>query len=284
MHMSQRDRSTNGWVVAAGAAIATGLAVRAAVRARRYLDLRERTVLITGGSRGLGLNLARIAAEDGANVAICARDEDELYRARDELRGIVSHPDRVLAVQCDVTVQAQVDELVRGAVGHFGAIDFLVNNAGTIQVGPMEEMTLRDFEAAMALHFSAPLYATLAVLPLMRGRRCGRIVNITSIGGKVPAPHLLPYTASKFALVGLSEGLRAELVKDNVFVTTVVPGLFRSGSARNAFFKGRADEEFAWFATSDVLPGVSMSVRRLARRILRAAQHGQAELIAPVSA
>ena len=87
----------------------------------------------------------------------------------------------------------------------------LVNNAGIIQVGPLEHMTIDDFEEAMATHFWGPLFTILAALPHMRGRGGRRIVNISSIGGKIAVPHLLPYTASKFALTGLSEGLRAEL-------------------------------------------------------------------------
>src|SRR4051794_10392684 len=276
-------RKTNqlGVLGVAGAMIGVGLGIRAIVRARRYMCLKDKIVLITGGSRGLGLTLARLAADEGAKIAICARDEAELNRARDELQ---SRGAEVLAVQCDITIQNEVDELIRGVVGHFGSIDVLINNAGIIQVGPMEEMTLADYDEAIKTHFGAPLMATLGVLPVMRGRGGGRIVNITSIGGKIAAPHLLPYSASKFALVGFSEGLRAELLKDNIYVTTVAPGFFRSGSPRHAMFKGQHEKEYAWFTTADVLPGVSISPERLAKRILSAMKHGQAELITPFAA
>ncbi len=256
-------------------------AARQTIRRSRHMELRGRVALVTGGSRGLGLILARLLVSQGARVAICARDEAELNRAKRELESMGGD---VLAVQCDVTVKAQVDEMIRGVIGHFGQLDVLINNAGVITVAPMEEMTLLDYEEAMQTHFSGPLYTTLAALPAMRGRRQGRIVNIASIGGKVPAPHLLPYTASKFALVGFSEGLRAEVAKDNVFVTTVVPGLFRSGSPRNAIFKGRHHEEYAWFATADATPGMSIDPNDLAERILEAARYGQAELITPLPA
>jgi NAD(P)-dependent dehydrogenase (short-subunit alcohol dehydrogenase family) len=227
------------------------------------------------------LSLARDGARRGGCVALCAGFVVVHTPPRDELRTLC---DDVMAIQCDITVQEQVDEMVRVVVGHYGQLDVLVNNAGVISVAPMEEMTLLDYEEAMQTHFYGPLYTTLAALPAMRGRRQGRIVNIASIGGKVPAPHLLPYTASKFALVGFSEGLRAELMKDDIYVTTVCPGLFRSGSPRNATFKGRNYEEYAWFATADATPGLSLDVDRLAQRILRAAQHGQAELITPLNA
>jgi short-subunit dehydrogenase len=178
-----------------------------------------------------------------------------------------------------VTDRRQVWEMVEAFRAFFGRIDVLVNNAGTIAVGPMEVMTLADYEEAMRVHFWGPLFTTLAVLPEMRARGEGCIVNISSIGGKVSVPHLLPYSASKFALVGFSEGLRAELTGDGVRVTTVIPGLMRTGSPRNATFKGKHHAEYAWFTLSDSLPLFSMSARRAARRIVEACQHGDAEVV-----
>jgi short-subunit dehydrogenase len=104
-----------------------------------------------------------------------------------------------------------------------GLIDVLVNNAGLIRVGPFAAMTLDDFQQTMDVMFWGPLHTTLAVLPSMRERKQGSIVNIVSIGGKVGVPHLLPYSCAKFALVALSEGLRAELAPDGIRVTTIVP-------------------------------------------------------------
>ncbi len=112
----------------------------------------------------------------------------------------------------------------------------------------------------------------------MRQQRGGRIVNISSIGGKVAVPHLLPYCAGKFALTGLSEGLRAELREDGILVTTVIPGLMRTGSPRNALFKGQHRAEYAWFTLGDSLPGLSMSAERAARQIIDAFRHGEAEV------
>src|SRR5204862_108983 len=132
--------------------------------------------------------------------------------------------------------------------------------------------------------FWGPLYATCAVLPQMRARRDGRIVNISSIGGRVGIPHLVPYSASKFALVGLSEGLRAELAKDNIIVTTVCPGLMRTGSPRNATFKGRHRAEYAWFSISDALPVLTMSAERAAQKIVTACKRGDAELVLTIQA
>jgi short-subunit dehydrogenase len=119
----------------------------------------------------------------------------------------------------------------------------------------------------------------MAVLPHMRDRRQGRIVNITSIGGKVAAPHLLPYDCAKFAALGFSEGLRAELAREGVSVTTVIPGLMRTGSVVSVEYKGRAEEEFRWFTALARNPLVSMDVRTAARRILAAMRAGEGEVV-----
>jgi len=166
----------------------------------------------------------------------------------------------------------------------FGRIDMLVNNAGVIQVGPLELQTQKDFEDAMAVHFWGPFYTMQAVVPKMRRQGSGRIVNIASIGGKVAVPHLAPYCASKFALVGLSNAMRGELVKDNIFVTTVCPGLMRTGSHVNALFKGQNEKEFAWFSIGNALPFSSISAENAARQIINAARRGDAEAIISIQA
>jgi short-subunit dehydrogenase len=239
-------------------------------------DLKDKTVLITGGSRGLGLVMAREFAREGARLAICARDQDELEQARIDLEALGAE---VLTVRCDVRNKQDVDQMVSAVNNRFGNVDVLVNNAGVIQVGPIEVMTAEDFELAMKAHFWAPLNTIMAVLPSMRERKAGRIVNISSIGGKVSIPHLVPYSASKFALVGLSRGLRAELMKDGISVTTICPGLMRTGSPRNAEFKGKHRDEYAWFSISDALPLLTVSAENAARQIIRACKRGQAELV-----
>jgi NAD(P)-dependent dehydrogenase (short-subunit alcohol dehydrogenase family) len=242
----------------------------------RSYSFRDRAVVITGGSRGLGLEMARLFAAEGASLALFARDESALDRARAEL---AEWRIDVLPVVCDVTDRAQVEAAVSRVVDHFGRLDVLVNNAGIIQVGPMEHMTIDDYEAAMAVHFRGPLHTMLAAIPHMRRQHGGRIVNISSIGGKIPVPHLAPYVASKFALTGLSSSLRAELAKDDIYVTTVSPGLMRTGSPINATVKGQHEKEFAWFAMSDALPGLSIDATRAAHQVLEACRTGRAELI-----
>jgi len=190
----------------------------------------------------------------------------------------------VLAIPVDITDARAVDEMAEAVRHRFGHIDVLVNNAGVIGVGPAAEMSLADYEEAMNTNFWGMLYPTLSFLPGMRARQSGRIVNITSIGGKLGIPHLLPYSASKFAAVGFSQGLRAEVAAEGIKVVTVVPGLMRTGSPRNAIFRGQHRSEYAWFSISDALPGLSISAERAARRIVEACRRGDAEVLFPMTA
>jgi NAD(P)-dependent dehydrogenase (short-subunit alcohol dehydrogenase family) len=186
-----------------------------------------------------------------------ARHQEELAEAANDLLDCQPNADILTAIG-DVRVRHEAERAVARAVERFGRIDVLINNAGVIQAGPMEHMKLADYEDAMNTHFWGPLYMVYAALPHMRQQGGGRIVNISSIGGRIAVPHLLPYCASKFALTGFSEGLRIELARENVVVTTVVPGLVRTGSPVNAMFKGRRPAEYAWFAISDSLPLASI--------------------------
>src|SRR5262245_12318314 len=214
-----RDKSSLLGLTLTGAGLY--LATRAIRQYARWYDLRGKTALITGGSRGLGLALGRELVARGANVAICARDVDELERASSDL----VRPGRpVLALPCNVADIEEVGRMAQAVREHFGSIDVLINNAGVIEVGPIETMTLADYEEALDINLRGALNTMLAVIPEMRQQGEGRIVNITSIGGKIAMPHLAPYTMSKFALVGLSKAMRVELAKDGIIVTTICPG------------------------------------------------------------
>jgi NAD(P)-dependent dehydrogenase (short-subunit alcohol dehydrogenase family) len=259
-----------------------GLAARVAPARKPEADLRGEVALVTGGSRGLGLALSRELAQQGCRLVICARDESELEAARIDLEQLGAE---VLAIPCDVSDQTQVAAMVETVTRQYGRIDVLVNNAGIIVVAPVETLTRADFERVMAVNFWGVLNPTLAVLPGMRARGSGRIVNITSIGGKFPMPHLLPYTCAKFAAVGLSQGLRAELADAGISVTTVVPGLMRTGSYLRAEFGGEQEAEYRWFALNSSAPyPIAIGADRAARLIVSAARRGQAECSYPVSA
>jgi NAD(P)-dependent dehydrogenase (short-subunit alcohol dehydrogenase family) len=266
-------------LLAAGAIGA--VAASRALRARRAIGFAGKVVLIVGGSRGLGLELARLFADERAHLALIARDGDALARAQAEL---AERDARVLVLPADIRARAEVERAVQRTVNHYGRLDVLINLAGIIQTGPLEDMTIEDFEETMAVHFWGPLYAIRAALPHLRRVAAPRIVNVSSIGGKVAVPHLGPYSASKFALVGLSDAYRAELTAEGIPVTTVCPGLMRTGSFINAAFKGQHEKEFAWFSVSDSLPVFSMDARRPARKIVEACRHGDPELIITVQA
>lgn len=247
------------------------------VRQWRTYDLRNRLVLITGGSRGFGLELARQFLSAGARVALCARDEADLRRAQEQLAD--SGYGNVWTGTCDVTDPDSIKRCVGELTSAGGPVHVLVNNAGSIAVGPMDNLDETDFRQAMDVNFWGAFHATNAVMPGMRQSGGGRIVNICSIGGKISVPHLLPYSAGKFALAGWSAGLRTELRKHNIYVTTMFPGLMRTGSPRNVPFKGQHRKEYAWFALADALPLTSMNAERAARRTLQACVHGEAEVV-----
>ncbi len=201
-------------------AVASLALVRGVLRLRRRFDPRGKVVVIAGGARGLGLVLARKLVERGARVALGARDAGELSRARHDLEDLGGD---VYTAFCDVTHRADVRRFIAEVEADFGPIEVLVNNAGTIQVGPIEDVTEADFDLALDVNLRGPLHAIYAVLPGMRRRQRGRIVNIASVGDEVAAPPLAAYSTSKFGLVGLSEALRAELAKNEIYVTTVCP-------------------------------------------------------------
>jgi len=232
--------------------------------------------LITGGSRGLGLLIARELGRLGARVVLAARDEHELARAKSDLenRGVA-----VATVVTDLSTPAQAERAVDACIDAFGRIDVLVNNAGVITVGPFEHLSNADFQEAMSIHFWAPLYTLQAALPFMRMNGGGRIVNISSIGGKIGVAHLVPYCGSKFALTGLSQAMTGELAKDNIRVTTVAPGLMRTGSPFNAWFKGHHRDEFTWFVVADSVPILTIDAARAAHQIVEACRRGDPDLV-----
>ncbi|GAA3751711.1 SDR family NAD(P)-dependent oxidoreductase [Spinactinospora alkalitolerans] len=263
-----------------GAVLGVGFAAAAAAAAwraaRPAADLTGKGVLVTGASRGLGLLLARGFGACGARVVICARDRAELDRAVEDLgaRGVDAH-----ALVCDLRDPGETTAMMTAATAHLGRLDIVVNNAGIIQVGPLGALMRTDFEEAMDIMFWAPMRVIEAALPQLR-ENGGHLVNITSVGGKISVPHLLPYSCAKFAAVALSEGLDASLAGEGVRVTTVVPGLMRTGSHRRAFFAGVPAREYAWFSALGAgPPPISMDAERAAARIVHAVRTGRSYLV-----
>ena len=244
-------------------------------------SLDGQVALVTGGSRGLGVLVARELARHGCDVAICARDEEELERARVWL---AREGTKVLALPCDVSDPEQVEWLVERTLERFGRVDLLVNVAGIIQAGPEGAMTLEDYEHAMRIDFFGVVHTTEQIVPHMREQGAGRIVNITSIGGKVAVPHLLPYDCAKFAAQAYSEGMRAELSGSGISVTTIVPGLMRTGSVPHVIFKGQHEKEKALFGVIANMPLLTVAAERAAARIVEAARWREAEVVIGVPA
>jgi len=261
---------------ALGIVLALALAARALFARRRRFDITGANVLVTGGGRGLGLQVAREAARRGARLALCSRSETELAAARAELEGGGTVVETRV---CDVRDGASTRHAVDYFVGRLGPIDVAINIAGVIEVGPVDALGFADYEDAIQTNLLGPIRVVEAVRDSMCERGRGSIVNVTSLGGKIAIPHLLPYSASKFGLVGYSEGLRTELARYGVFVTTIVPGLMRTGSAPQATFAGQPKKEYAMFAPSDALPFTSVSVERAAREILDACEAGETERV-----
>ena len=256
-----------------GAWVAAGMAAGWLWKRRKQRRTRPGggVAIVTGGSRGLGLLLADGLRDRGFSVVLVARDGEELLRAK---RMLESRGGFVSTVAADLTEPDAPAIVVRHALARFGRIDVLVNDAGVIQVGPEKTMSMEDYRFAMEANFWSAVRLTRSALPHLESTR-GRVLNITSIGGAVPVPHLLPYAASKFALVGWSAGLQMEVANNGVRVTTVLPWLMRTGSFLHAEVKGQQEKEARNFALSSSLPLITLSADRAAARMLRALDRGE---------
>lgn len=231
--------------------------------------------LVVGASRGLGLLVARELLERGFLVVGCARTQADLDRAAELL---APHgPTQLLA--CDVRDPQQISDLVDRVEREHGPIEVLITVAGIIQVGPAEAMTEEHYRDAIDTMLWAPVRFARAIVPGMRERGHGRIGTVTSIGGVVSPPHLLPYSVAKFGAVGFAEGLAADLAGTGVTSTTIVPGLMRTGSHERAHFTGEHEQEYAWFGPAASLPLLTVSAERAARKIVRGVLAGRPHVV-----
>ncbi|MFG3045180.1 SDR family NAD(P)-dependent oxidoreductase [Streptomyces sp. NPDC048241] len=236
------------------------------------------SALVTGGSRGLGLLTAARLSARGCEVTILARDSDELARAMGWIRRRTGRT--VRAVVCDVRDEAAVSAVVEETVAATGGLDVVIANAGVIQVAPAEAAGSDAFRDAMATIFDGTLYTCLAALPhLRRSPAGGRLGLIGSVGGLVSPPHLVPYSCAKAAVRALGEGLQAETAGSAVSVTTVHPGLMRTGSHLQAEFGGQAEAEYAWFSTLAGTPVLSMDAERAAEKVVRAVERRRTRVV-----
>lgn len=263
-------------LVAAALGLAVGRLALSVVQRRRGLRLRGKTAVVCGASRGLGRAIALELARRGVGkIGICARTKDDLDEVAAEL---AHHGVHVVAETCDLSQEEDAERFISNACARLGQIDILVTNAATITVGPAATLTKSDFDEALGSIFYTSLNPILAVLPEMRQRHQGTVAVVTSVGARIGLPHLAPYCAAKFAALGLSESLRAELAADGVNVLAVVPGLMRTGSFIHAAFKGEHEREYGWFGASATAPILTIDADRAARRIVSAIARGDVEV------
>ena len=271
------------------AATAVGLAAGAyaTVRGLRSTPVAPGSVvLITGGSRGLGFAIANRFAARPVRLVLAARKREELEQAQSRLLAAHPHlsPDDFYLVDADLSKPEECRRMVAEALRRYGRLDILVNNAGIIEVGPVEAQSTEAFERAMQINFFAAMHITWAALPHLfaqrplSGSRRAAIVNIASIGGKLAVPHMLPYSAAKFALVGFSQGLHAELRAKGIRVTTVCPGLMRTGGEAHAEFVGNKTAEKKWFDFAAKTPGIATTAEHAANKIYSSVVQGRAEV------
>ena len=228
--------------------------------------------LVAGASRGLGLLVCRELAHRGFRVVGLSRDPDALEGAVATMRG---WGEDLRTVVADVRDDARLREVVAQVEAEHGPIEVAIHVAGVIQVGPEDCFDRHHYAEAIDTMLWGPINLTQALLPGMRGRGHGRLGVVTSIGGMISVPHLVPYSTAKFGAVGYTRGLHAELAGTGVTATTIVPGLMRTGSHVQASFVGNAEAEYAWFAPGAALPLLSMDAERAAAAMVEATLAGR---------
>jgi NAD(P)-dependent dehydrogenase (short-subunit alcohol dehydrogenase family) len=202
------------------------------------LGLKGRIAIISGGSEGMGRAAAEKLASEGVRVAICARRKDVLDRAADEIRKATGG--EVLAQPCDVTQAAEVEALVSAVVARWAGVDILLNNAGTSAAAPFGEVNDAQWRADFELKLMGAVRLSRLVIPHMRARGGGRIINVTTVGGKAPLARTLPTSATRAAGINLTKSLANEYAADRILVNTICIGLVKSAQiARRA--KGDLD-------------------------------------------
>lgn len=213
------------------------------------LELQGKVAIITGGSEGLGRASAERLAAEGARVAICARREEPLERAADEIRKATGA--EVLAMQADVAVDGDCVALADAVLEKWGRVDILFNNAGTSAAAPFGEVDDAAWQADWDLKVMAAVRMIRLVVPAMRRQRDGRIVNITTVGGKAPKARALPTSVTRAAGINLTKALANEYAADNIRVNTLCIGLVRTAQiARRA----KGDLEAHWAALGQQVP------------------------------
>lgn len=185
-------------------------------------DLRGKTAVVTGASKGIGFAIAEALARAGANVVLCARNAEQVARACKQLEGLGQG--EIVGVPCDMRVHDDVRRLIGRAVKEFDRLDILINNAGVGTFAPIDEMEVDDWHRIIETNLNGVFYACHAAIPHMKQHGGGYIINIGSLAGKNPMPGGSAYNASKFGLVGFSEAMMLDVRHQGIKVTYVMPG------------------------------------------------------------
>ena len=198
------------------------------------------TVLITGASQGIGKATASIFAQNGYNLVLASRNVDRLNATAEMLKAISPS---VTAIPTDTRDPEQVKTLVDRALSEYESIEVLVNNAGVYISGPADSFSLEDWHTVIDTNLWGYIHTIHALLPHLIAQGHGTIVNVASIGGKVPIPYLVPYSTSKFALTGLTQSLQSELSPKGITVCGIYPNIIKSDFMERAIFRGKDEED-----------------------------------------
>jgi len=231
------------------------------------VDFKNKTILITGASSGIGKQSAIEFAKLGANVVLVARRKEKLDELANELKKFnVS----VLVCSCDVSDKEQVKEMSKTVLEKFDSIDVLVNNAGFAIYGSVKNLSIEEIESQMETNYFGMMYCIKNFLPSMLEKKSGHIVNVASVAASFGLPGIASYCASKFAMLGFSEGLKHELSGTGVGITVVSPIMVRTD-----FFDHPSFEKMPKYSPT------SLSSKTVAKAILKAANSPRLEIIVP---
>lgn len=231
-------------------------------------ELNGRTAILTGASRGLGVDVARALAREGVDLVLAARSQPELEQVASEIRATGR---RAVVVPCDVSSPADRQRLVDATLAEFGKCDILVNNAGIEMTAFYEEQPEDEIARVIDVNLTSAMLLTRAILPHMLERKTGHVVNVASLAGKVPMPYSVPYSASKAGLIAFTEGIRNEFRKRGVSASAICPG-FVSDAGMYADWEREVGLK-AGFLAKPVTP------EKVARNVVKAVQKDRPEML-----
>ena len=183
----------------------------------------RKTAIITGGSRGIGKEVAILLAKKGINVVICSRNHNEISRVVEEIKAMY-HASEVLGLRCDISISIEVNSLIKSTVERFGGIDILINNAGIVFVKKLIDTLEEEWDQTINTNLKGAFLCSKAALPYMIHKKSGVIINVSSGAGKVGFENISAYCASKFGMMGLTESMAWEVANYNMRIMAICPG------------------------------------------------------------